>query len=705
MGRAPPGRRRAGSDRATTRGMRRRWLVYGVIGALGLPVAAWLGLVGFANLALPGLLSTRPERLQVDWSDAWITPDGAFSLRRLEVRVQSRADQWALTADAVSGTLDLPELLDRHLSAHGLTVDGVTFRHRRRADAPGGGSPTDPALLAPIGGLANPPDPAPEFPEVANPWHLTFTNVRMADVHEVWVDRWRYEGDLWVTGSLDLTPGHAVVLTGGQAWFGGGRVEVADAPVATGIRGRLDADIAGMDPGDSDDVWAHLAAAADARGQVEDLGFLDPWLRDVPWLHVGGRADELRIDAKVVGGHFLPGSALTAVAHDLDVQFLSYRIQGDGTARLAVEPGSPDPYSQLSVRFRDYRIVRDGGDAPLVRGRGFAVTARSEVVALHQPLGNVSLVLDLPESEIPDARLYNAYLPSKIGFALTSGRGRVSGRMEASIPDAHARGELTLHGDAVRATFDDFAFSGDVTLRAHLAEGVLDRGVYDMAESRLELRDVRVETGMSATETMVEVAELPVAAAPEPADDPREEKKARRREKKAERGAPKSPFAAADTPKVTLPRLVPKRSAVTPGWWATLIVPACRVEAGAAVFLDATALVALRDTVPFLTVFSRKHPLPTWLKEPLAIRDVGGTAHLRLGDSSLDIPEFNVRAAGFDVRMRLRRAESTFRGVLLAEYKTLALGLELVGDRVKPQLANPRAWFDAYGPLDGPAAP
>lgn len=691
--------------------MRSGRLVQATLALAALPFGLWLAGNVFLNVGLPALLNARPDALRIDYDYAWVDLGAHLTVRGLRIRAQSDSDQWLLTADDAGADVDLLALPDRAFVAEEVRADGVSFRYRRRADAPTDPSVT-PGFDPDIPGLVNPPLVEPQAAGDAPPWRIHLGGVQVRRAREVWVGAARFTGDAQAAGTVELTPTRFVELPYANAWVASGQVTQGRGSVASGVTGRV---VAKVEPFDfaahpDGDLLPALSLSADVQARADDLGFLNAWLQDAPWIGLGGSAEHLAARGRLVGGRFLDGSALTAETRELVAHFLTYRITGDGSVRLAVEPAGGSSQSHLSVAFSRYDIRREGGQSPLVEGEGFRVTAHSPVVALRQPFSTLAVALDLPDSTIRDVTEYNAYLPADIGFSLRGGSGRVRGHMEATVPENRARGEMFLDGRGVRATFDDLTLTGDVGVRAHLADGWLDKGTYDMSGSSVQLADLRVATAAPARTPGAGASAGP-AAAPDAAPAPGSPEVTP--ERKAKKGLPKwlqgkakstdegrSPGLAPKKPARGLFGKLAQRAGQTAGWWARIEVPECHVQVGADIFLDARLDVRLRDTVPIITIFSRKTEMPDWVRGLMAVNDVSGSARIRLGDTRLELPQFQVRGGNFDVRLRLVRTGTVYRGVLFAAYGKLSLGAELLGEKIKLQVFDAKPWFEQHPPVE-----
>jgi hypothetical protein len=631
--------------------VRTRHLVLGAAALSALPVLALVGVNVFLNIWLPVILNRQPERLHIGYDFAWMLIPGEVRVRSLRIRAQGPADQWLLEVDRVSGTVDLAALRAGRFAAHTLRGKGASFRYRRRLDAPlppGASAPPVPAdltSLPPIFGLANPPDPSPEarYGPPAHAVPIDLDDIVVADLREAWLGDYRYEGVGIVSGSLSVQAGDHLEVRDALVKLGSGTVHLGGTPVVNRIHGQVAMSIARVNPlaqpGTS--LYGFVTARATLDAEVQDLGFLGFYLGEAPWLKLSGGLGDVGLDVTLHDGRFAVGSRAQVESDDLVAKLMSYVVTGDGLVELEVTEEDQRPESRIAVSFSDYAITHAGDTAPHVRGKGLSVTARSPDVALDRPFSGLEVTLDLPEAEIPDVGVYNAYLPRELGFTLLDGTGHIHGRLVATTPDDHLHGEVVVTGAGVEAKLDGLTIKGDLALHARLVDGSLDDGRYDISGSRLDLENVGI---VDATAS--------VGAQP--------------------------------------------HHAASKAWWAGISLPAGSVHVGAPMFLDASLDLRFRDSVPFVTIFSERTPIAAWIQDALAIEDLTGSAHIQLGDELLHLPSFTLRGGkDYELLLRLRRKRAEYLGVLYARYGALSVGVELLGAQNKVHVLGARKWFDA----------
>lgn len=647
----------------------RRFLRFVVVVAC-LPPALLLGVNVFINLWLPGLINMQPERVKVTWAVAWMVVPGEVEVNGLFIRSQSPFDQVSISVDHATGTIALRDLFDKRFRAYDIVAQGASLRYRARKDAPAppvvvpvvspdaprlpdslvaDAPPTPPAAppepgpdrTPSIDGLLNPPVPNPDtiYPPPPGYWTIVIADTVITDVREIWLEDYHFVGEAQVRArEFTLQPTMFVALDDAQVTLVDGQVLLGEDAALLGIKGKIGVSLDGLSPKDNPgrSIFGFLTVDADIAATVKNLAFLDFYLRAAPWLALSGGKGDLAVTIAMKRGEFLPGSVLSAGVKDISAQFYSYSIVGDGRVRMSVDTVDALPESTLQVNFDDFVIEHAGDSAPHATGKGLSVVARTADVALDDPFTALRIEIDLPSSTLPDAAVYNTYLPRGIGLQLRDGQGTVSGHLAVTTPENIVRGKVNLAASGIRMTLDDLTLRGDVAIDVDVPSGRLDAGRYDVSGSALRLRNVRVSG----------------------------------------RAGDKTP------------------SEGSAGWWATLRVPRGTAASGGGGRFDATLALQMRDSVPLVTVFSEKEPLPKWVRGLLDIDGLGGTARVELGGSGFHIPRLELSGAHrFLAKLALERRGRSTRGKLYVRYGILQAGIRLDDDARKVIIFTPKKWF------------
>ena len=444
----------------------KRWLRRGLLALLLLPLLVLATANAFLSFGLQSLINPHPERLQVTWSRAWMVEPGTVEVRGLEVRGQTAARQWWLGLDRARVRVDLGALRARRFLASEVVGTGFAYRQRRRVDAPveteegeeaeAAEAPVE-GLMPPIPGLSNPPRPAPE-PEAGSGgtrsgrshWEFALRAVTIGEVREVWLDQYHYQGTGTLSGSLHYAGGELELpalrleLPTGTMWLG-------EQSLGEGLV-RLQARLEPMAPRQQEGTafLRFVTAELEVEGQVADLALLRYYLRKVPWLNLDGRG-QARAMLKVERGRLLEGSRLDLDSGQIEASYLGYRATGTGSIHGGVRaPEANGAAAQVEVLALLDRFELGRGEQPYIRGSGFRLELTSPETDLLAERPPIRAVVELPDSELPDLRCYNTYLPADAGFSILGGSGRIRGRMELATGGAGGRGEMALSSDNSR---------------------------------------------------------------------------------------------------------------------------------------------------------------------------------------------------------------------------------------------------------------
>jgi hypothetical protein len=110
--------------------------------------------------------------------------------------------------------------------------------------------------------------------------------------------------------------------------------------------------------------------------------------------------------------------------------------------------------SKVLVAFDDFTIRQDGEKTPHLEGKGLVVTATGPT-ELDRPPSSLDVVVDLPESKIPDLRVYSQYLPTGAGIAIEGGTGKAKAHLEVGAVDRIGHGTIDLVTNDAKVKVDD----------------------------------------------------------------------------------------------------------------------------------------------------------------------------------------------------------------------------------------------------------
>ncbi len=632
---------------------RRRRAVRVAVATLAVLAAAELAYLVAGNLLvatplLERLLDRRPEKRQVDWDGAWTVVPGRIHLRGFRLRVQSRPAQWLLTLDRATATVDLPALARRRFHLTSVEADGLSFRLRRRID-------TRPAAEAsreaapPIPGLQNPPERPPEalYGRRRGPgWRIDLDRVAIGGVREIWIDEHRLTGDGRLTGSLALRTRSSLAMEGARLRLAGATLHRGDVEVADRLTADLTARFDRFDPTEHRGraKFRFLSGRLDLSGRVTDLGrLIEPPRRDGgAWLALGGGGD-LAARFGLEQGVIAAGSRLAIDAPRLTVDYLGYRAEGAGRLTAGVgggeagDPGEdageaarPDLPARLLARLDSFTVRSPELAEPHVRGAGFSLAVRAEAPDLAGPPPAAEIRILLPDSEVPDLTVYNAFLPSGSGLSFTGGSGRVGGWLRYFTAERDGSAAVELTATAAAARYRGLPLAGDLRIAARVPHFDPRARRFDLAGTAAEVTGVAAGGGVPGWWGRFE---LPAA---------------------------------------------------------TLDLGA----AAAGRRLDARFTGRARDSGPLLALFATRHPALGWFDGLLTVEDLAVSGRLLAGAEEVAIHDLEVGAGDLGIEGRLHLAAGGHRGVYLTRLGRLTAAVAADGEEREWKLRGSREWYE-----------
>lgn len=487
------------AGRARTRVWLRRAAsaVVGVLAAVWLATNVWL-LSGLAERTI----SRHPERLRVTWSQAWMLWPGRVLVRDLEVRSQSRRQQWVLQLG--SGTVDcnLPALRERSLLFRRVRGEGLRFLLRRRVPEDtdleqGAGLPEIPGLLpAHVG-----PEPAP----ARRPgWRIALDDVVIDGLHEVWIDRYRLSskrggrGSGRVSGSLALEVRGPFGLDDLQVAVHEGVFEVAGEAAASAIELSTNLSFAPTTPRDLRQLEASeaLSGTLAVAAQVDGLGFLQAFLGER--FGVTGRG-ALDMSLVLDQGALRAGSTLDLTAPALGVEIGSFVASGIGTVGAAVREEGAAREAEVRVSLQDVGVDATLFDTRLARADRVDLVVRGKDPSLTG-VRDPQALLELPEVEVPDLGVFARLVPEGMGLEVLGGSASARSRIE--LGTKVQRTEIELRGRGAELAFRGTRMVGDLTLEAR-TEGSLSQRRLTLLGARVRFDGASQPRGGSAQQRPV----------------------------------------------------------------------------------------------------------------------------------------------------------------------------------------------------------
>jgi hypothetical protein len=291
---------------------RKFWILLAAV-VLALATAGVLAVhVIVSTRLLRGWVNGNPEELLLAYDEASSWIPGVIRIRGLSMRGSDPNVQWFFRMERATISVSLVDLFRRRFHATRVRAEGLVFRLREKQTKKETSAPHA-ALLPPITGFSDPPLQTSD-PETPTTPHKKYWTVRVEDLiadptPDIWVEIYRFRGHARVTGGFTLHPHDrakvgpaAVEFLSGQFLLG---PEQAMLTSASG-RGDCDIDAFNQDMVKGREVWRKISGNIRIAGRLEDIRFLNHYLRHVPEPRLsggGGKANgAIRFDHGIASG-------------------------------------------------------------------------------------------------------------------------------------------------------------------------------------------------------------------------------------------------------------------------------------------------------------------------------------------------------------------------------------------------------------------
>lgn len=238
---------------------------------------------------LRDLINEGPDQTWIDYASATTWWPGRVRVRGLRIRNRDSVSEWMITLDEGRASISLTDLLRRRFHPTSIRGSGLSLRVRSRL-RPEEVTPSRVAFLPPILGFSDTPmrgpmevEPAPTGRE----WIVRLENVD-AEVREIWVDDWKYEGVAALTGGMILHPRLRLEVLPSSLEVHAGLLQLRGKTVLASTTGRLEALIHPCDLREvhGNDVFRFLTGKGRTQGKIESVAFLEDLLDTRPRISV-----------------------------------------------------------------------------------------------------------------------------------------------------------------------------------------------------------------------------------------------------------------------------------------------------------------------------------------------------------------------------------------------------------------------------------
>ena len=435
----------------------------------------------------------KPDKFSVSWDSAWTLYPARVYASGVSANGQSRGQQWQASAPEASASISLLQLPFKIISLSSVSAADVTYHQRPRPREDKDFSAIR-EYFPPIDGRELETEPVAATVKIKKqkkPWDIRLEDMHATGNHKIWL----YQVQAALSG--DLHADLSVQTRGGPLSISNGRLDVelkslmlnGDREVSREghIKGELE--LLPFKPKENKGLksLAFLNVDVDINTETESLAFLNIYLNAFQGMKLDGSGI---VDGRVilVKGDLSPGTDLKITAHELGMDVLNYRVEGDGMVTVAVPQGSLD--NHIGIQFDTLEAFDVEAGSTLFTGNGLAVNAvgNNVIVPLdgRKPRARSFSIL-LPSVIVPDLNPYQRFLPAKWAFKLHGGEGELQGSAELTRDTFKAKMHLTSEDADVGVK--DYRFQTNLDMLTNVNSPSLESGAIDVSGSYFKLND------------------------------------------------------------------------------------------------------------------------------------------------------------------------------------------------------------------------
>ena len=580
------------------------WMVYLLAGAL----------FTFTPIG-PSIIAPHPERCSVTWSFAWTIIPGIAHVRGLEVKQHTGDVIWSLQVDRATTGVNLFALPFKTFHAILPHASGVTATVKKA------------------------PTTMPAREKTKPGFRLLFQGMSAKDIRSVDFYTAHIEGETFkARGTLDTTARGPFGIPRARVTLKGGRVVYDGRPVVTDLR--LDAR-AQIKKHSKDQVhetgFLPLASARiEVEGDTAELAFIDAMVRSVDWMNVRGGEGHVRGSIGMDHGVVEPDSHLEVETSTFTFDFMDYIASGKGTLRFDGAGDQPDADNNLVFSLDDFELRFTDSDIPYLKGSGLSAAITGTLAEMLRPKGEVSVTIDLPESDVPDLTVYNRYLKAGESVEILSGTGRLASHLETSAAKNEGHGSINLKAQGVILNVKDRPIVADVISNSVFFAPDLKKHVFSLDGTTIRLKNVVVGTPDQT-----------------PQDTEVEDEK----------------------------------------WWCDIEITDGELRFGKPIELDLNTTLTARDADPVVALMSKTQKGEGRLDKLLGIKDLGGSARILVQNGFTALLDIQAEGGRAELLGDLCMSRGYQTGLFYISYGILSLTAEIDGEEKKKHMTGPRKYF------------
>ncbi len=563
------------------------------------------------------LIAPHPERFTIHWGRAWTVIPGLVHVQDLEIRQHSKDVVWHLTIDRAVTGVNILALPFKTFHAVLPRARGVEV------------------------GVEQAPTTMPPTGKTKPGFRIRLSGMGVRDIRFLDFFDLHIEGeDLRIGGGLDTTARGPLRIPRARVRLEGGHVSHEGVALATDLdldcRARIDKHT--KEDRSEGGIFPFISASLKASGDIADLRFIGTFLRSVSWMQVRGGSGTLEADLDISKGALEPGSRLDIQTSAFAFEYLDYAVTGRGKVVITGREADGRGDTTLDFDLDDFALGFLDSNTPHIEGHNLSARIIGNLTEMTQPKAPVEVTIDVPESEVPDLRIYNRYFKGASPVEILSGKGRLRSHLEVATGPGTGRGTIEVKTTDVSVDIKDRKIVADVHLLFPVTITDVKDRMFTVDGSSIKIANAGVGT-------------------------PEEQ-------------------GPADTP----PR----------DWWCNIDINNGTLRLAKPLELDTDLTLKAFDVEPLLALISKTRKSADRLDRILAIHDLEGGAHLAVGDGGTHIKDLFTEGGRAEMLGNLCLRKGDNSGAIYIKYGILSLGVEISGDDEKKHLIGPRKWYDEY---------